>query len=172
MFAIRQIQRLLHWQGGDHTALTIRKNRTGQHRWVAEPATEALIRALARLMPDKAIAALLNRAGKKTGRLNGWTQSRVNTFRNHHHIAVYQTGERASRGEVTLNEAADMLSCSPMTALRLIRTGVIAAQQHCKGAPWVIKRQDIVATMAIGRPNAGRKCPSSSNPDQQTLVFQ
>lgn len=167
-----QIQLLLHWQGGDHTALTIRKNRTGQHRWVAEPATEELIRALARLMPDKAIAALLNRAGKKTGRLNGWTQARVTTFRNRHHIAVYQDGERASRGEVTLNEAADMLGCSPMTALRSIRTGVIAAKQHCKGAPWIIKRQDIEVVTAIDCQNASQKCPSSSNQDQPVLVFQ
>lgn len=167
-----QIQLLLHWQGGDHTALTVRKNRTGQHRWAAEPATEALIRALARLMPDKAMASLLNREGKKTGRLNGWTQSRVCTFRNQHDIAVYREGERASRGEVTLNEAADLLGCSPMTALRLIRTGVLVAKQHCKGAPWIIKREDVVAVSAAGRLNGARKGPPSSNLDQQALVFQ
>lgn len=167
-----QIQLLLHWQGGDHTALTVRKNRTGKHRWAAEPATEALIRALARLMPDKAMASLLNREGKKTGRLNGWTQSRVCTFRNQHDIAVYKEGERASRGEVTLNEAADLLGCSPMTALRLIGTGVLEAKQHCKGAPWIIKREDVMAVSAVGPLNGARKGPLSSNRDQQVLVFQ
>ena len=167
-----QIRLLLHWQGGDHTVLAVRKNQTGKHRWVAEPATEALIRALARLMPDKAIASLLNREGKKTGRLNGWTQSRVCTFRNQHDIAVYKEGERAARGEVILNEAADLLGCSPMTALRLIRTGVLAARQHCKGAPWIIKREDVVVLCAAGPLNRAGKGPLSSNPDQQTLVFQ
>jgi hypothetical protein len=32
------------------------------------------IREVARLMPDQQIARLLNRAGKPTGRGNGWTQ--------------------------------------------------------------------------------------------------
>jgi hypothetical protein len=32
-------------------------------------------------MPDKQIARLLNRAGKPTGRGNGWTEVRVRSFR-------------------------------------------------------------------------------------------
>ncbi len=42
-----QIQLLLHWQGGDHTRLTVRKNRRGQTRWSVEPETMELIRACA-----------------------------------------------------------------------------------------------------------------------------
>jgi hypothetical protein len=68
---------VLHWQGGDHTALKVKKNTSGKHRWTAAEETEVLVRELARLMPDKAIAAVLNRAGKPTGRNNGWTQNRV-----------------------------------------------------------------------------------------------
>jgi DNA invertase Pin-like site-specific DNA recombinase len=164
-----QVQLLLHWQGGDHTRLTVRKNRRGQTRWAVEPETVDLIRTCARLMPDKAIAGMLNRTGKRTGRLNGWTQSRVRGFRNTHGIAVYVDGEWAARGEVTLTEAARMLDLSPMTVLRQIRAGIIPAEQYCKGAPWVIKRQDIE-----NRPRAKmeHKGPSSSNPDQQTLTFQ
>ena len=138
-----QIQLLLHWQGGDHTRLTVRKNRRGQTRWSVEPETMELIRACARLMPDKAIAGLLNRTGKRTGRLNGWTQSRVRSFRNTHGIAVYADGEWAERGEVTLTEAARMLNLNPLTVLRQIHAGIIPAEQYCKGAPWVIKRRSI-----------------------------
>jgi hypothetical protein len=50
-----EIQLLLHWQGGDHTRLAVKKNRRGQTRWVVEPEIVDLIRACARLMPDKAI---------------------------------------------------------------------------------------------------------------------
>ena len=164
-----QVQLLLHWQGGDHTRLTVRKNRRGQTRWVVEPETIDLIRTCARLMPDKAIAGMLNRTGKRTGRLNGWTQSRVRGFRNTHGIAVYVEGEWAARGEVTLTEAARMLDLSPMTVLRQIRAGIIPAEQYCKGAPWVIKRQDIENQP---RAKTERKGPSSSNPDQQTLILQ
>ena len=164
-----QVQLLLHWQGGDHTRLTVRKNRRGQTRWAVEPEMVELIRTCARLMPDKAIAGMLNRTGKRTGRLNGWTQSRVRGFRNTHGIAVYVDGEWAARGEVTLTEAARMLDLSPMTVLRQIRAGIIPAEQYCKGAPWVIKRQDIENQP---RAKTERKGPSSSNPDQQTLIFQ
>lgn len=167
-----QIRLMLHWQGGDHTALAVKKNKPGRHRWAAEPETEALIRDLARLMPDKAIASLLNRLGKKTGRLNGWTQSRVCSFRGKHDIAVYQDGERAARGEVTLDEAADILGLSPMTVLRMIRSDVLTAKQHCKGAPWVIRREDLNRPDITARANATRNRPPTSNPDQQVIVFQ
>jgi hypothetical protein len=164
-----QIHLLLHWQGGDHTRLTVRKNRRGQTRWAVEPETVDLIRACARLMPDKAIAGMLNRTGKRTGRLNGWTQSRVRGFRHTHGIAVYVDGEWAARGEVTLTEAARILDLSPMTVLRRIRAGIIPAEQYCKGAPWVIKRRDI-ENQPLAKTE--RKGPSSSNPDQRALIFQ
>jgi hypothetical protein len=164
-----QIQLLLHWQGGDHTRLTVRKNRRGQTRWTVEPGTIDLIRACARLMPDKAIAGMLNRTGKRTGRLNGWTQSRVRGFRNAHVIAVYVDGEWAERGEVTLTEAAGMLDLSPMTVLRWIRAGILPAEQYCKGAPWVIKRRDVEHQQLV---KMSRRGPSPADPNQQTLILQ
>jgi excisionase family DNA binding protein len=167
-----QIQLLLHWQGSDHTRLTVKKNRRGQTRWTVEPETIDLIRACARLMPDKAIAGMLNRTGKRTGRLNGWTQSRVRGFRNTHGIAVYVDGEWAERGEVTLTEAARMLDLSPMTVLRWIRARTIPAEQYCKGAPWVIKRRDVEHQHLVERVKMSRKGPSPADPNQQTLIFQ
>src|SRR5271166_5920902 len=134
---------VLHWQGSDHTPLKVKKNASGKHRWSADEETDALIRELARLMPDKAIAAVLNRAGKPTGRNNGWTQNRVCVFRNHRGIEVYREGERQERGELTLNEAADRLNISAMTVLRMIHRGVLPARHLCKGAPWVIKAKDL-----------------------------
>ena len=87
-----QIQLLLHCRRRSHPPHG-EKEPKGQTRWSVEPETMELIRACARLMPDKAIAGLLNRTGIRTGRLNGWTQSRVRSFRNTHGIAVYADGE-------------------------------------------------------------------------------
>jgi excisionase family DNA binding protein len=123
-------------------------------------------------MPDKAMAALLNREGFKTGRLNGWTQSRVCSFRNQHSISVYRDGERAARGETTLSEAADLIGCSAMTVLRMIREGILTGQQHCRGAPWIIKRSDVEAIGASGRAISRTKRPLPSNPDQAIIEFQ
>ena len=91
---------LLHWRGGDHTRLSVPRNRTGQHRWAASAEVVDLVRGLARQLPDGAIAATLNRLGKKTGRGNSWTEARVRTFRNSRGVAVFRSGEMAVRGEL------------------------------------------------------------------------
>jgi hypothetical protein len=162
------IEMILHWQGGDHTALKVKKNRAGQHRWTIPEDTLSLVRELARLMPDRQIARLLNRAGKPTGRGNGWTEVRVRSFRNHHEIAVYCEGEKATRGEITLEAAADIIGVTPMTALRMIQRGDLKGRQVCKGAPWVIKAEDVAAFRAEKRSHG----PLTPNPAQQSFDFQ
>jgi excisionase family DNA binding protein len=161
---------VIRWHGGDHSALKVKKNRTGQHRWSAAGETVDLVRVLARQMPDKAIAAVLNRAGKTTGRGNGWTQSRVCSLRSHNAIATYREGERRERGDVTLDEAAAALSISPSTVRRLIKDGQLVASQLCKGAPWIIKAADLERP-DIKRAATARRLrrPPSGNPLQKEL---
>src|SRR5208337_5423872 len=55
---------VVRWRGGDHTQLHIKRNRKGEHRWTVDADVAEMVTSLARLMPDKAIAAILNRAGK------------------------------------------------------------------------------------------------------------
>ena len=163
---------VIRWHGGDHSALKVKKNRTGQHRWSAEGETIDLVRVLARQMPDKAIAAVLNRAGKTTGRGNGWTQSRVCSLRSHNVIPTYREGERRERGEVTLDEAAAALSVSPSTVRRLIKEGQLAATQLCKGASWIIKAADLGRSDVKGAATARRlRRPPFGDPLQKTLEF-
>ncbi len=162
------IEMVLHWQGGDHTALKLKMNGVGKHRWTVPEDTLSLIRELARLMPDQQIARLLNRAGKPTGRGNGWTKARVCSFRSHHGIAIYREGEWADRGEISLETAAQIIDVSVMTALRLIQRGLIKGRQLCRGAPWVIKAEDAAAYRARNAPQR----PLSADPAQQTFEFQ
>jgi len=56
------IHAVLHWQGGDHTALQVKQrlNAGGRHHWPPED-TLPLRHELARLMPDRQTAPLLNR---------------------------------------------------------------------------------------------------------------
>jgi excisionase family DNA binding protein len=137
------LELMIRWAGGDHTPLRVKKNRAGQHRWTTSADVVELVTALARQLPDKAIAAVLNRAGKATGRGNGWTRSRVCWLRNHRGIAPYGERERTERGEVTLEEAAGVLKVSEATVRRLINEKILPATQHCKGAPWVIRGDDL-----------------------------
>jgi DNA invertase Pin-like site-specific DNA recombinase len=162
------IELILHWQGGDHTSLKLKRNTVGKHRWTIPEDTLSLVRELARLMPDRQIARLLNRAGKPTGRGNGWTQARVCSFRSHHRIAIYREGEWAERGEITLEAAAQIMDVHVMTALRMIKRGIFKGGQLCRGAPWVIKAEDVAAYCAR---NSLRR-PPTADPVQQTFEFQ
>jgi excisionase family DNA binding protein len=167
-----RIELVVHWQGGDHTELSVVKNRIGQHRWTTDVEIQTLITQLARQLNDGSIAALLNRLGHRTGRDQTWTEMRVRSFRGDHRIAVYKAGEREARGELTLEQAADALGASKMTVLRMIAAGSLQALQACKGAPWVIKAADVQrpeVRAAVASPARG---PLPEDPQQISLQFQ
>ena len=167
-----RIELAIHWQGGDHTELSVVKNRVGQHRWTTDVEVQALITQLARQLNDGTIASLLNRLGHRTGKGHTWTELRVRSFRNDHHIAVYKAGEREARGELTLEQAADALGASKMTVLRMIAAGSLQAMQACKGAPWVINAVDVQrpeVRAAVASPARG---PLPEDPRQFPLDIQ
>jgi excisionase family DNA binding protein len=160
---------IIHWQGGDHTRLTVKKNRPGQTRWTTEADVVDLVRALARQMPDETIASVLNRSGKSTGYGNSWTRGRICSLRRQYHIAIYHEGERDDRGEVTLHEAAAALAISTTTIRRLIAEGILPATQHCKGAPWIIRRADLERDEIRRHADARRSRRPPPDADQKTL---
>jgi excisionase family DNA binding protein len=161
---------VIHWQGGDHTGLKVKKNKAGHTRWTIAGETLDLVRVLARQMPDQHIASVLNRAGKVTGKGLSWNRSRVCRLRKTHNIDVYREGERQERGEVTLDEAAEFLEVSPSTVRRLINTGVLAAKQDCKGAPWIIRKEDIENGNVQKAADARRaRRPAPHSPQQKVM---
>ena len=160
----------LHWQGGDHTQMKVPCNRTGEHRWVTSADVRSLIEVLARQTSDRGIAAILNRSGKRTAHGHTWTGGRIRAFRNDHKIAVYCEGERADRGEVTLEEAARLLGVDKMRVRRLITEGVITASHLCHAAPWIIRRDALNTPRVKQALRAGKsRSPVTINPNQQSL---
>jgi DNA invertase Pin-like site-specific DNA recombinase len=111
---------LLHWRGGQHTELRLLRRKRGEHRWKTSADSLELIRQLARLMPDKQIAAQLNRMNIKSSKGHTWTRTRVGNFRNVNGIPNYTPGERQSRGELTIEQAAEKLGVSYSTVQRMI----------------------------------------------------
>jgi DNA invertase Pin-like site-specific DNA recombinase len=164
------IHAVLHWQGGDHTELKVKQrlNAAGRHNPRIPDGTIALMRELARLMPDRQIARLLNRIGVETGHGNAWTQQRVRSFRHHYEIAGYRDGEWAERDEITLEAAAKIVGVCNMTALRMLRRGEIKGRQVCPGAPWAVKAADLAGL--TGRVRS--KPPLTPNSGQLALDFQ
>lgn len=164
------LELIIHWQGGDHTRLSVKRNRAGQTRWTTDAEVVDLVRALARQMPDQTIAAVLNRSGKSTGHGNSWTRGRICSLRRQYNIAIYRDGERADRGEATLDEAAAALAVSTSTIRRLIVDGVLPANQHCKGAPWIIRRADLGRDEIRHQADARRSRRPPSDERQQNVL--
>jgi len=163
------VRLVLHWQGGDHTELTLQKTRAGCHRYVTDANTVDLIRSLARLQPDSMIASILNRMGRRTAHGQSWNSKRVCTTRYHHEIEVYREGERETRGELTVSEVAALLRVTDTTVLRMIRQKRLPAAQVCANAPWVLLKDEVAEFLATFR---NGEAPQTCDPNQLTLSFQ
>ena len=160
-----RISMVLHWQGGDHTSLEFLKSKTGEHRYATPANVVMLVRELARVQPDQGIVSILNRLGMRTGHGNTWTEGRLRVFRRDHDIPVYQEGERQARGELTLEETANLLHCSKEGVRRLIESKALNAHQTCKGAPWIIPRAEVERL-------AQESGPRTKGTDQLSLKLQ
>jgi DNA invertase Pin-like site-specific DNA recombinase len=131
----------LHWIGGIHTRLEVRKNRTGQHRYSTDFEVLDLVRQLATQVSDKAMVPILNKLGYKTGHGNPWTASRVCSLRNSHEIPSFDP--EAPRSFLTLQQTAEQLGICMQSARELIRKGIIAAHQIVAHAPWCVKTEEV-----------------------------
>ncbi len=131
----------IHWEGGIHTQLSVKKNRTGEHRNCTDKATVEIIGELTKILSDKAIAPILNRLKIKTGAGNAWTRDRVRSLRNKHGIAAFDRSQE--RNFVSLQEAAERLGICPQSVRGLIRQKLIKAQQAIACAPGIIPREEL-----------------------------
>jgi excisionase family DNA binding protein len=159
----------LHWAGGSHTELRVRRVTTGKHQRCASGEVLDVVRQLAKACDDGAIAAVLNRLGYRTGQGKTWRASRVLGLRHYHGIAA------ASRqGQwLTLEDAAAQLGVSNTVVRRLIQEKVLPAEQVVRYAPWLIRREDLALAAVQAAAQAvreGRKRPRT-HPDQGELPF-
>jgi DNA invertase Pin-like site-specific DNA recombinase len=160
----------LHWAGGVHTSLRVPRNRTGQHRRSASRTVIDLVGELAKVCPDKTIAAILNRLGYQTGQGKTWSASRVAGLRGYHQIAPFQNQE----GWLTREQAARELQVSNTVVKRLIREGILPAKQVVECAPWVIEREDLTLPPVQAQVKAvreGRQLPRTV-PGQERLPLE
>jgi excisionase family DNA binding protein len=168
----RTLRVLIHWQGGQHTEMELRKRRLGEHRYTSPPETVTLIGELARRMSDKQLAAQLNRLGVQTAKGHTWTRARVGNFRKIHNIPNHVPGELQARGEVTLEKAAARLGVSYSTLQRLIWRGRLPARQICPRGPWTILLKDVEAYQTQTRQRVITRVGASSCPAaRQSLPF-
>ena len=159
----------IHWRGGQHSQLRVRKPKTGEHGCRTPEEALAVMRSMATRWSDADIAASLNRMGMPTGQGKTWTAHRVSSLRRVHGIHAYRSAEK--NGEwLTMSEAATTLGVSRHRIRRLIKDGILPAEQVVPGAPHQIRASDLQherVTAAIAR----TACPCRTAPENQLAMF-
>jgi len=131
----------LHWKGGVHTTLHVRRRPMGRTRYATAENVVELVRDLARILADRSVATVLNRLGYRTGHDNTWTRAGVCSLRNKHGIPVFDPETPAT--VVTLNGASERLGLSTRQVRALVRHDVLAAKRLGDRVPWIIKASDL-----------------------------
>jgi DNA invertase Pin-like site-specific DNA recombinase len=136
--AQRSIDFVIHWTGGRHSELHVKRNPTGRHGRSTSLEAIGVVRQMATTFSDEQIAVTLNRLGLRTGPGNTWTEGRVRSARDTHGISACDLSQ--PREHLTLEAAAHQLGVSATTVRRLITTKQLPARQVVPCAPWEISR--------------------------------
>lgn len=164
--ALRDVVLTIHWKGGQHSELKVRKPQTGEHGCATTEDALAVMRSMAGRWSDEHIAASLNRMGLPTGQGKTWTAHRVSSVRRVRAIHAYKSADKDGNW-LTMTEAAVALGVTNHRIRHLIKTKVLSAEQVVRGAPYQIRASDLTSTTvqaAIAR--KGRPCRI---PDADTL---
>jgi len=126
------------WEGGAKVELSIRLNARGPDRYRLGEDTIELIRRLAEHHPDRQIAQILSRQGRKTGTGLPFTETRVKAARQRAGIPAAPPPDPDSE-LLTIQQAASELNVSTFTVRRWLRDGLLPGEQTTPGAPWRIR---------------------------------
>jgi excisionase family DNA binding protein len=160
--AARDVILTIHWRGGQHSQLRVRKPRSGEHGCRTPDEALAVMRSMAARWSDEHIAASLNRMGMRTGQGKTWTARRVGSLRQVHGIHAYLSAQKDGEW-LTMRDAAAALGVSRHTIRRLVQTGVLPAAQVVPDAPYQIRSSDLHSqAVSAAVAQKGRPCRSKS----------
>ena len=168
-----EIVLLIHWAGGRHSELRVKKNATGRHSHCTSMEAIEVIRQMAGKFPDEQIAATLNRLGFSTGAGQTWNEQRVYSARHYNELPAYNPNQ-TNQDILTMEEAAQRLGVSTTTVRRLIEQKKLAATQVVPCAPWqiVIAALDAAAVRtAVDKVKNRVRVPRTLLDDKQQRMF-
>ncbi|MYJ94551.1 MAG: serine recombinase [Proteobacteria bacterium] len=165
----REVLLTIHWVGGRHSRLRVRKPRSGEHGCRTPEEALGVIRSMAGRWSDEHIAASLNRMGMRTGQDKSWTGNRVGSIRRVNGIDGYLSADK--QGDwYTMTQAANELGTTSHTLRRLIEDGTLPATQIVPRAPWQIRAADLHSE-SVAQALAQRKGPRrASCRDQMSML--
>jgi|CXWL01.1.fsa_nt_gi DNA invertase Pin-like site-specific DNA recombinase len=171
--ANREVILVIHWRGGQHSELRVRKPQPGEHMMRNSADVDEVIRQMGARWSDEHIAASLNRMGSATPFGHTWSAKRVGDYRRTKGIPGYESAVKDGKC-LTMVEAAKKAGVSCHVIRKLIRDGILPAKQYLFDAPWQIlaadlDRRDVQQALRRRRKGAGRPCRNSR--DDRTLVI-
>jgi excisionase family DNA binding protein len=164
---------LIHWAGGRHSELRVKKASTGQHGHSTGTEAVEVIRQMAGKFADGQIASTLNRLRLRTGTGNSWNAERVYAIRRSHNLANHLPAGHDEQNDVTLEEAAKRLHVSPSIIKRMIEQKSLPATQVVAGAPWQISIEALTSAavqQAVGIAR-NRLCPQTAPAEKSAPLF-
>jgi DNA invertase Pin-like site-specific DNA recombinase len=164
-----EIVLVIHWKGGQHSTVRVRKPKTGEHGCTTSADALAVIRSMAGRWSDDHIAASLNRMGMPTGQNKTWNAKRVSSIRRVNGINAYFSADKDGEW-CTMLGAANELGVTSHVIRRLIKEQKLTTHQVVPGAPHQIRRSDLkseTVTAALGRKGA----PCRDNFQNQLPMF-
>ncbi|ABM35738.1 recombinase family protein [Polaromonas naphthalenivorans] len=144
----REVVLTIHWRGGQHSQVRVVKPRTGEHGCRTPDEALAVMRSMAGKWSDEHIAATLNRMGLPTGQAKTWTAHRVSSVRRVNDIHAYRSAEKDGQW-LTMSEAAAKLGVNNHRIRRLIKEGLLPAEQVVPRAPYQIRASDLLEQRVI-----------------------
>jgi len=168
----QEVVLLIHWAGGRHSELRVKKNKTGKHQRCTAVEAIEVVQQMAGKFSDEQIATTLNRLGLRTGAGNTWNENRVYSLRHYWELPAHDVA--ATQGSVTLEEAAHRLGVSSTTVRRMINSKLLPASQVIACAPWQIpeaalESEDVKRT--VERIKRRVYVPPTLRSENQDLLF-
>jgi DNA invertase Pin-like site-specific DNA recombinase len=168
----REVVLVIHWAGGRHSELHVKKGEMGRNQRSTDPEAVEVLRQMAGKFSDEQIAATLNRLGLRTGVGNSWSVARVRSARSYHQLPAFVPNDQPN--EVTVQAAAQRLNVSPWIVRRMIKEQILTARQVVVCAPWQIPVEaldsEVVRQQALNIKNRVR-VPRSQCCDEQQSIF-
>lgn len=171
----REVVLVIHWAGGRHSELRVKKFETGRSRRCTDPEAVEVLRQMAGKFSDRQIAATMNRLRLRTGVGNSWNEMRVRSARSYYQLPAFRHNDQTQEAkEVTVKVAAQRLNVSEWIVRRMIEEKILPACQVVVCAPWQIPvealESEVIRQEATNIKSRAR-VPQKQDADEQQSMF-
>ena len=128
---------VIHWVGGRHTEIRVPRIKSSHsHPANQRPSAVEVMRRLGGQWPDRQLAVTMNRMRCKTDDGESWTTVRVREFRERLGVAPFDPD--TAEETISVDATATRLGICVGSVHKLIKDGVLPAEQAMHSAPWKV----------------------------------